>query len=158
MFLSEPNGTSSSKAHLPKQGGIKIFNRDGKIINSIKNGSIMSCPVIESSRIIGKKWSIPIVQEIALGKFCGFNRFMSKAGNITPRILSKQLKELEDAGLIKKITKRHSNSQLTEYALTKKGLEFHKIIRELKKWSRKWDNTPENCLKIVCTECPKYNS
>lgn len=118
----------------------------------------MTCPVIESSHIIGKKWSIPIIEEIALDKFDGFNKFLNKSKNITPRILSKQLKELEKTGLIKKENYNHSNRNVTKYILTQKGLELHKLIIKLKKWNVKWEHVHESCTQTACTECPKYIS
>lgn len=114
----------------------------------------MGCSVLETSHIIGKKWAIPIVEEIALGKFSGFNKFLSKSRNITSRILSSQLKELQHVGLIEK--KIQDGAILTEYTLTEKGAEFHKVIIEMKKWNVKWNSVPESCLHMPCTECAEY--
>lgn len=114
----------------------------------------MGCNVLEASHIIGKKWAIPIVEEIALRQFLGFNRFLSKSKNITPRILSSHLKELHQAGLIEK--RLRENDSLTEYTLTEKGLEFHRVVTEMKKWNVRWNNVPELCLRTPCTECAMY--
>ena len=114
----------------------------------------MACPVIESSHIIGKKWSIPIIEEVAISGFRGFNNFLAKA-NITPRILSMQLKELENAGIIKR--KCNHSSANAKYSLTEKGREMHNIITEIKKWNMKWKNVPDYCLEKPCTECSLYN-
>jgi len=114
----------------------------------------MTCPVIESCHTIGKKWSIPIIEEIAFSKF-GFNRFLTQS-NLTPRILSIQLKELEDAGMIKKRFYKRANRKVAEYVLTQKGLELHDIITKIKLWNMKWSKVPDFCLSTPCTECPKY--
>jgi len=114
----------------------------------------MVCPVIESSRIISKKWSIPVMEEIALGNFDGFNRFLDKTEGITPRILSMCLQELVNAGLIKKRTYDKRNK--TGYNLTQKGLEMHTIIAGIKKWNIRWGNVSASCLNTACTECRKY--
>ncbi len=117
---------------------------------------IMPCSVIQLSHIIGRKWSVPIIGEIALGKFNGFNRFLMKSQNMTARTLSRQLKELGTAGLIKKRNYMHNNRSLTEYSLTEKGMEMHEIIKEIKKWNIRWGRVPDHCIKITCTECEKY--
>lgn len=117
--------------------------------------SAMSCQVIEISNTIGKKWAIPIVEEIALGRFYGFNKFLAKA-DITPRILSRQLKELEEAGLVEKRMHAMDNRNVTEYVLTRKGAEFHELISGIKKWNIKWNRMPESCLHTPCTECAEY--
>ncbi len=116
----------------------------------------MACPVIESSHIIGKKWSIPIIEEIALNNFNGFNNFLSRV-DVTPRILSMQLKELERSGIIKKREYNDGITHTTNYALTKKGQELHNIINEIKRWSIKWDNVLGSCLTTPCAECSLYN-
>lgn len=118
----------------------------------------MLCPVKDVSNVLGKKWSIPIVEEIALGRFCGFNKFLEKAGNMTPRILSERLKELEGAGLIQKKIHTINNRSVTEYVITERGKELHGLILELKKWNIKWNSVPEFCLHTPCTECTHYEN
>lgn len=115
----------------------------------------MSCPVIQINNIIGKKWVTPIIEEIALGKFYGFNKFLKKA-DVTPRILSRQMKELEEAGIVEKRYHVQNNRKITEYILTKKGAEFHKVIVKAKKWNIKWNNIQKLCLHTPCTECVQY--
>ena len=116
----------------------------------------MGCQVIETTHILGKKWSIPVVEEIALNKFSGFNNFIAKTG-VTPRVLSAYLKELETAGLIRKKQSSHKNGISTAYVLTKRGSEFHGLIRKLKRLNIKWNQIPDFCLHTPCSECKKYS-
>ena len=102
----------------------------------------MGCPVIESSHIIGKKWSIPIIEEIALNEFRGFNNFLAKMENMTPKILSMQLKELEHADVVKKKIYNNGNVSVTSYILTEKGYDLHEIVTEIKRWNIKWGAVP----------------
>ena len=112
----------------------------------------MACPVFGSSHLLGKKWVIPIVEELALGSFLGFNRFVSAAFGITPRVLSMRLSEMESAGLI---VKTPTNGQ-TRYTLTGKGLELHELITDIKKWNVKWNSIAEECVRIPCTRCDGF--
>ena len=104
----------------------------------------MSCPVFLASHILGKRWSIAVLNEFRLSQFSGFNKFVKKTG-ITPRTLSKQLKELEKERLIQK--------EKEDYFLTKKGKELCKVIDKLKVWNVKWNNVPKECLEKECTGC-----
>lgn len=107
----------------------------------------MQCTVLETSHLLGKKWSIPLLIEIKLGKFKGFYKFTTDT-SITPKTLSNELKELTEAGLIEKREK--------EYNLTEKGLELCNAIDEIKKWNIKWNKTPKSCLKNSCIECGHF--
>lgn len=111
----------------------------------------MQCPVLNSTHMIGKKWSLPILEEIAFGNFHSFNGFIKKSGSITPRVLSNQLKELENAGLVKK-----KNGIMATYILTDKGIELHKLIAKMKKWDMKWNNAHVSCAQTPCTSCPNF--
>lgn len=114
----------------------------------------MSCEVADLGHIIGKKWSIAIIEEIALERFDGFNNFLRKSKKITPRTLSLQLKELEKAGLIKSTSGKRKT--VTKYILTKKGADLQEIIQQMKEWHMKWDRSSKICRSVPCTECPEF--
>jgi DNA-binding HxlR family transcriptional regulator len=113
----------------------------------------MGCFVKGSAHLLGKKWTVEIVEEMALGKFDGFNSFLRKTKGLTPRTLSQELKALESAGVVRKTSTVSNNQTSTRYALTKKGRELHGAITEIKKWNVKWNKTPAVCLSIPCSEC-----
>ncbi len=117
----------------------------------------MPCNVVETSHMIGKKWAVPIIEEIALGRFDGFNIVMNKMNDITPRTLSLHLQELEKNRIIKKKSVEIDHKENTRYILTKKGKELHDIITEIKQWSIKWSKVPDNCLTIACTDCSNFS-
>ncbi len=128
------------------------FNRVIQMYSSVKRYSdVMRCSVIDSSHLLGKKYSVVIIEEVALGKFRGFNEFSRKA-NITPRSLSIHLKDLEKNRIISKI----SNGSRSEYALTEKGRDLHKVVASIKKWNVKWGKVPKECVATSCTECGLY--
>ena len=111
------------------------------------SGFEMQCAVLETSHLIGKKWSIPLLIEIKMGKFKGFYKFTTSS-SITPKTLSNELKELTRAGLIEKSD--------NAYSLTGKGLGLCNAIDEIKKWNIKWNNTPKSCLERSCMECTYF--
>ena len=116
-----------------------------------------NCEVIGAGKLLGKKWSIAIVQELFFEKKAGFNKLKKSLKKIYPRILSYRLKELEAARLIKKTLCQKNNLDYSAYSLTKKGKEFQRIINDLKKWGVKWENTGTECLCTKCSECKLLN-
>ena len=115
----------------------------------------MGCKVVEAVHLIGRKWTITIIEEIVNGKFEGFNDFIrSGKKHITSRELSFELKELESTGIIKKLMEKNPSSR---YIATKKGEEIHKIIRKIKEWNVKWNNVDPDCLHRSCVGCPEFD-
>ena len=112
----------------------------------------MECPTLNIAHFMGKKWTVALLQEIALGKFDGFNKVLKKSG-LTPKILSSQLKEMEVLGLIEKTENKKSI-----YGLTDKGYELKAIVDKLKLFSEKWENIQEVCMNKSCLECSNFNA
>lgn len=73
--------------------------------------------------------------------------------DITPRVLSARLKELEKEGLIKRKLDASQFPVKTEYSLTEIGEEFIPIIRNMKSWALKWKPHQELCENVDCKNC-----
>ncbi len=110
----------------------------------------MRCSALDLAHFLGGKWTIVILEEIALGRFDGFNNFLKKSG-VTPKILSGELKGMEDMGLIKK-----SSPIKSKYAMTEKGSEFRGIITHIKKFNEKWSGGEKNCTEKSCISCGRF--
>ena len=107
----------------------------------------MHCPLISGTHALGKKWTVVIIEEIYFGKKRRFNELASTT-NVSPKILSRRLKDMEEKGLIKK----KFNSSESYYTLTKKGKEFQRIISNMKDFYIKWEKMSD-CRNYSCTEC-----
>ena len=116
------------------------------------------CPVFKSADIIGKKWTIALLQEIALNGKKGFNIIFKRMGKISPKILAKRLKELEDEGVIKREYIIKEKPIRAIYILTEKGNELLKIIQSLKIWNVKYSNVPIDCQNRECVNCELYQT
>ncbi len=87
------------------------------------------CPIDNTLKYIGKKWSIPILRDLFLGR-TRFSEFLEANNNLSTKMLSTRLKDLEKNGVIeKRIVETHP--VLIEYHLTKKGKGLGKILYEL---------------------------
>ncbi len=108
------------------------------------------CPVMGFGHLLGKKWTIPIIQELLAMEGAGFNEIYKAASYIQPKILSQRLKEMEKAGLIEKAASSHTQ----KYTLTEKGRDFQRVVEVLKDFSIRWEEGDLSfCKKMKCTEC-----
>ncbi|SFV68470.1 Transcriptional regulator, HxlR family [hydrothermal vent metagenome] len=95
-----------------------------------------NCPVEITLSLIGGKWKGIILYHLIDGKkrFGELKKFMP---NITQRMLTKQLRELENDSLIhRKIYKVVPPK--VEYSLTKQGESLKEIIFSLEKWGKNY--------------------
>ena len=60
------------------------------------------CPITRACDVLEPRWTIPILSELWAGA-TKFNEVRRGVGNISPALLSKRLKELEERGLIERI-------------------------------------------------------
>jgi DNA-binding HxlR family transcriptional regulator len=93
------------------------------------------CPVAKASDIIGERWTVLILRELLLGT-TRYNELLRGLARISPTLLSKRLKTLEEKGLI--VRKRPSGQKSHEYYLTACGRELEPIIEHLAIWGMRW--------------------
>ncbi len=93
------------------------------------------CPVAKATDIIGERWTVLILRELLLGttRYIDFQRGLSR---ISPTLLSRRLKALEEKGLI--VRKRSPGQKNHEYFLTACGRELEPIIEHLAVWGMRW--------------------
>ena len=65
----------------------------------------------------------------------------------------RRLKELENDGLITKHIDATSFPVKSEYALTKVGLDFIGIIKDIKSWALRWKIHNKLCEQLDCKDC-----
>ncbi len=96
------------------------------------------CPYYTSQRVLSGKWSLYIMflmKEKGVIRFNELQRMMPD--NMTSTTLSRQLKLLEDKGLI--IRKEYSQiPPKVEYSLSDIGKEFGTVIDALGEWGEKY--------------------
>ncbi len=105
------------------------------------------CPLEGVIDVIGKKWSLLIVNAIGNHEKLRFNALMQQLGNISPKTLADTLKELQAEGIVK----RESFAEIpprVEYSLTEDGVELRKAIIPLLNWA---------APRHRCTGCGSHN-
>lgn len=116
------------------------------------------CPVFAVTGLLGRKWTVVLIQEIELHGDRGFNYLFKRFQTISPKILSRRLDELEQNGLVSRKVVGGKAPVRTRYALTKKGAELNLIITTIKEWSHKYSKNPPDCPTRECVTCPLYCS
>ncbi len=88
-------------------------------------------PVHDAMDILGGKWKIPLILYLSLGK----RRFkeMERGVGITAKMLSKELKDLEINGLVKR-TVYDTLPVSVEYSITEYGKSLEKVILSIRAW------------------------
>lgn len=113
------------------------------------------CTVYKTMEYLSKKWSLIILLEIYKGKNNQkrYSEIKNNISNISPKILSNRLKELEREGIINKKIDTSSFPVKCEYSLSDSGEDIIKIIKEIKKWSLKWKIKNQICEERNCKDC-----
>jgi len=97
------------------------------------------CGVESSLEVLGGKWKGVIIHHLLNGTK-RFNELRRLMPNVTQRMLTRQLRELENDGLLWREVYPEVPPRV-EYSLTKKGETLEPIIRLLKAWGD--ENLPQ---------------
>jgi DNA-binding HxlR family transcriptional regulator len=89
-------------------------------------------PVRDALEILSGKWKLPILISLSFGNK-RFKQMANEIPNITDRMLSKELRDLEVNQLIKR-TVYDSFPVVVEYSMTNYGQSLEKVIEELHNW------------------------
>jgi DNA-binding HxlR family transcriptional regulator/putative sterol carrier protein len=90
------------------------------------------CGVARALDVVGERWALLVVRELLLGP----KRFTDlRAGlpNLSPDVLSQRLRELEQAGLLRR-RKLAPPASARVYELTERGLALEPVVLELGRW------------------------
>lgn len=82
--------------------------------------------------IISGKWKVPIIISLTFGKK-RFKEMERDIEDITPKMLSKELKDLEINGLVSR-TVYNTTPVTVEYALTDYGQTLDPLLSEIMRW------------------------
>ncbi|WP_299356941.1 helix-turn-helix domain-containing protein [uncultured Shimia sp.] len=91
------------------------------------------CPITHACEVLEPRWTIPILSEM-WGGSSRFNDIKRGVGNISPALLSKRLKELEEKGLIERIEDPATGN--VDYIRTQTAIELEPALDALGKWAQ----------------------
>jgi DNA-binding HxlR family transcriptional regulator len=96
------------------------------------------CPVAMAAEVICARWTPLILRELLCGS-TRFNDLRRGVPRMSPTLLSKRLKELEQAGVVE--TRATGQAGIVEYHLTQAGQELRPIVMSLGMWGQRWVET-----------------
>jgi len=104
----------------------------------IDRDKVQQCPrhyvlaLTDTLNVMNGKWKLPIIASLLHGKI-RFKDLLENIDKITPRMLSKELKELEINGLIERKV-YNQTPVLIEYILTESGKNITSVIDSMIDW------------------------
>jgi DNA-binding HxlR family transcriptional regulator len=90
------------------------------------------CPVEATLDLIGGKWKTVILHRLFAGPL-RFSELRRSIPTVTQRVLTRQLRELEEAGLVARTVYPRTPPHV-EYALTPEALSLQPIITAMHEW------------------------
>ena len=96
------------------------------------------CPVAMAAEVLCNRWTMVLLRELVCGS-TRFNEFRRGVPRMSPALLSKRLRELEDAGIVRRVASSVEPGVLG-YHLTRSGRDFRPMIGI---WGQRWvDSSP----------------
>lgn len=87
------------------------------------------CPIAIAAQILAQRWTLLVLRELVLGAR-HFNDIRRGVPLMSPALLTKRLKQLQDAGIVE-----HTGG---EYRLTAAGTELAPLLDMAGRWGRRW--------------------
>src|ERR1700761_9434432 len=104
--------------------------RDERFCNS-------NCPFTRAIGTIGNKWK-PIIINVISTRSIRFGQLDAIVPHISRKVLTEQLKELEEDGLLERLAFKELPPRV-EYKLSEKGVAFLPILEAIKEWNLKYE-------------------
>ena len=96
------------------------------------------CPHFHKAvELVGKRWSGAIIAVLLEGGAMRFSEIAQAIPQLSDRLLSERMKELEARGIVEREVTATSPIKV-EYALTDRGRELEPALAEIKEWANRW--------------------
>jgi len=113
---------------------VKRRIEDNSLIPAVE---FKTCPIRVSLGVLGKKWTLLILRDIAFLKIDRFNQILRSVPGLTARVLIMRLRELEESGLIEPVIVQEK-PKLVRWVLTEKGKDTIPVLMNLISFGAKW--------------------
>lgn len=96
---------------------------------------IPGCPVEVTLDLIGGRWKGVVLHHLLENDYLRFNQLHRLLPGISQRLLTKQLRDLEQAGLVLRTVYAEVPPRV-EYRLTEEGLTLRPVVALLAEWGK----------------------
>lgn len=114
--------------------GAKARVKEEAVLPAVK---FKNCPIKVTIGVLGKKWTLLILRDLALLKIRRFNEIRRSLPGLTSRVLIMRLHELEECGLIEAVVLK-DRPRVVEWVLTEKGEDTVPILMSIISFGTKW--------------------
>jgi DNA-binding HxlR family transcriptional regulator len=102
------------------------------------------CPVAMAAEIVCSRWTVLVLRELMAGS-TRFNELRRGVPRMSPALLSKRLKELEQAGIVLNTPNARG---VTEYRLSPAGEDLKGVVFGLGAWGQRWVESQLSLRKL----------
>lgn len=96
-----------------------------------------TCPITATMKVLGGKWKPILINAIYFTAPARFGELKRSVNGITQSMLTQQLRELEDDGIISRKIYAEIPPRV-EYTLTEFGLTLSPILQSMAKWGKEY--------------------
>jgi DNA-binding HxlR family transcriptional regulator len=101
------------------------------------------CPYYAAATdTLSRRWAATVLRVLVTGP-ARFGEIAAAIPDMTDKLLSQRLKDLEDDGLIERAL-GHDRPARVQYQLTPKGVELGQVLLDINRWALKWIDLPEH--------------
>lgn len=102
----------------------------------ITKAALPACPVETTLSLIGNKWKVLILRDLAPGKK-RFGQLQKSIGNVSQKVLTAQLRSMEADGLVHREVFAEVPPRV-EYSLTDLGESLKPILNSMWSWGENY--------------------
>lgn len=104
------------------------------------------CPVAMAAEVLCTRWTMVLIRELVAGS-TRFNDLRRGVPRMSPTLLSKRLRELEDAGIVQR-RRLPGDPAHFEYELTTAGRDLAPVVESIGMWGQKWIGTEPSLANV----------
>ena len=106
-------------------------------VSAVTDHSALSCAGFQRAiEFIGRRWNGAILYVLLDGP-CRFNELLARVPNISDRLLTERLRELEAEGMVTREVQPGPPVRVV-YELTDAGRALNEVIQSISTWARAW--------------------
>ncbi|RWG79819.1 helix-turn-helix domain-containing protein [Mesorhizobium sp.] len=106
------------------------------------------CPISLSLELIGDRWTLLIIRDLAFAGKKHFREFLQSAEGISSRTLAERLQTLQDEGILTR-SDDPSHGLKAIYRLTEAGIDLLPVLATLGAWGSKYRKADDDLVRIA---------
>jgi len=99
------------------------------------------CPVYAASRVLGKRWSILLIQVLLrphASNGLRFSELQRELSWVSPKILTQRLREFQENEILTRTVDASCIPPAVSYTLTEKGRDMQHTLTAMQAWGQKY--------------------